>query len=176
MRHSIAVILCFLKVSGFGAPECYNIAFCFAQHFFLFTSVTDVCFINRKFPFCDAISICSYFHFEVSCITVIFPNVTLKNMSEQVQTQRKTKYWQVWCIYINTPIKEVLSLPLLQMLGGNPTFPKVKRSDWLQTSEIWIGCYTDWPRCRIEGQEVWGKNSKNNWKLGCENIRGWKLQ
>jgi hypothetical protein len=83
MRDSVAVILCFLKVSGFGAPECYNIAFRFAQHFFLFTSVTDVCFINRKFPFCDAISICSYFHFELSCITVIFPNVTLKNMSEQ---------------------------------------------------------------------------------------------
>jgi hypothetical protein len=38
--------------------------------------------------------------------------------------------------YINTSVKEVMSLPLLQVVGGNPTFPKVRRSDILQTCEI----------------------------------------
>jgi len=49
--------------------------------------------------------------------------------------------------HINTVIKVVMSLPLLQVAGGNPTFLKNKESDGLQTSEIWMGYHADWPRC-----------------------------
>jgi hypothetical protein len=48
--------------------------------------------------------------------------------------------------HINTPIKEVMSLPLLQVVGGNPMLLKVKSSSGLQTFEIldyhaeWLGC------------------------------------
>jgi hypothetical protein len=41
-----------------------------------------------------------YFHFELCYVIVIFLHVMLKNMSEQVQTESETEYWQVWIMSI----------------------------------------------------------------------------
>jgi hypothetical protein len=107
-----------------------------------------------------------YFQFELCCITVTFPHVRSKNTSEQVQTPSKNEYWHVWST--DTPIKEVLSLSLLQAAGGKPIFPRVKRSDRLKISEIWIVYHEDWPRCRTEGWEIQKKPLKRVAKFGCE--------
>jgi hypothetical protein len=81
-----------------GPQNAQSLHFALLNTLFLLAPVMYVHFVNAKFPFCSVISILfgklDYFYFELCCITVTFPNVTLKNMSEQVQTQSKTEYWQ----------------------------------------------------------------------------------
>jgi hypothetical protein len=50
-------------------------------------------------------------------------------------------------------------LSLLQVGGGNPTFPKAKRSDGLQPFEIQMGYHADWPRDELKA-EKYGKKTK----------------
>jgi hypothetical protein len=75
-----------------------------------------------RFPFCSAKLITFTLN---SCITVILPQVCQNR--QRLEAKLNTG---------NTIIKEVMSLPLLQVAGGNPTFLKDKRSDGLPTSEI----------------------------------------
>jgi hypothetical protein len=84
-----------------------------------------VCFVNEKFPIRSAISVLfneiDYFHFEP--LSVIFPHV------RQNRYTLKEKPYTGKLKHINTVIKLVMSLPLLQAARGNPTFLKDKKSD-----------------------------------------------
>jgi hypothetical protein len=103
----------------------------------LLVPVIYVWFVNGILPPCSTISILfselDYFHFELWCITVIFPHVTLKNMSEQVQTQSITEYWQVW----STSVLHKSSYVATPTAGSRWKFhfPKGQKKWW--TANFW---------------------------------------
>jgi hypothetical protein len=178
VRYSIAVVPFFLsafsfffklrKFSSFGALYCSNTAFCFTQCLFLLMPVRCVVhwpktsFLQRDFHFVQLTWL-----FLLWTLLLYFP--ILHWRIHQNRYRLKAKLNTGKCEVHQYPHKKGMSLPLLQVSGGNPTFLKVKRSGWLQTSEIWVSYHADWSRHRIEGREIWKKSLKMVEKFMCEN-------
>jgi hypothetical protein len=98
----------------------------------------------------------------------MFPHVT-SNTSEQAQTRSKTNTGK--CEVHQCPHKEVISLSLMQVVGGNSTLPKVKTVDGLQTSEM------DWVTMKTgQDTELRLRYTDRLKKWGAKNTRGRKLR